>query len=59
MFGHLQCVNGYSKDLAKAVFREKTMMNFDSFLYILGIPIMILTLFNGRNVITRFSNELY
>ena len=59
MFGHLQCVNGYSKDLAKAVFREKTMMNFDSFLYILGIPIMMLTLLLlGVNTVFYLMGEM-
>lgn len=42
--GHLQCVQGYTTDLAKAVVKEKTMMNFDSFLYIFGIPVMLLTI---------------
>ena len=42
--GHLQCVKGYTKDLATAVVKEKTLMNFDAFLYILGIPILLLTL---------------
>lgn len=59
MFGHIQCVNGYSKDLAKAVFKQKTMMNFDAFLYILGIPIMILTLLLlGVNTVFYLMGEM-
>ena len=59
MFGHIQCVNGYSKDLAKAVFEQKTMMNFDAFLYILGIPIMILTLLLlGVNTVFYLMGEM-
>lgn len=59
VFGHIQCVNGYSKDLAKAVFKQKTMMNFDAFLYILGIPIMILTLLLlGVNTVFYLMGEM-
>ena len=59
MFGYIQCVNGYSKDLAKAVFEQKTMMNFDAFLYILGIPIMILTLLLlGVNTVFYLMGEM-
>ena len=59
VFGHIQCVNGYSKDLAKAVFEQKTMMNFDAFLYILGIPIMILTLLLlGVNTVFYLMGEM-
>lgn len=43
--GHLQCIKHYTKDLANGVKEHKTMMNFDGFLYILGIPMMLITLF--------------
>ena len=43
--GHIQCIKEYTKPLAIAVRENKTMMNFDGLLYILGsIPMFILTL---------------
>ena len=43
--GHIQCMNEYTKPLASAVKENKTLMNFDGLLYILGsIPMFILTL---------------
>ena len=43
--GHIQCIKEYTKPLAIAVKENKTMMNFDGLLYILGsIPMFILTL---------------
>ena len=43
--GHMQCIKEYTKPLAIAVKENKTMMNFDGLLYILGsIPMFILTL---------------
>lgn len=43
--GHIQCIQYYTKDLALAVKKYKTLMNFDGFLYIIGsIPMFILTL---------------
>lgn len=43
--GHIQCIEEYTKQLAKATAEHRTMMNFDGFLYILGsIPMFILTL---------------
>jgi cellulose synthase/poly-beta-1,6-N-acetylglucosamine synthase-like glycosyltransferase len=41
--GHLQCMKLYTKDLASGVVKNKKLMNFDGFLYILGIPIMLVT----------------
>jgi cellulose synthase/poly-beta-1,6-N-acetylglucosamine synthase-like glycosyltransferase len=41
--GHLQCMKKYTKDLAKGVVENKTLMNFDGLLYMFGIPMMILT----------------
>ena len=41
--GHLQCVKYYTVDLLKGVAKNKTLMNFDGFLYILGIPMMLIT----------------
>jgi len=42
--GHLQCMKHYTKDLAKGVKDNKTLMNFDGLLYMFGIPMMIITL---------------
>ena len=43
--GHIQCISKYTKSLAKAAKENKTLMNFDGFLYIIGsIPMFVLTL---------------
>ena len=43
--GHIQCIKEYTKDLAIATKENKTMMNFDGLLYIVGsIPMFIITL---------------
>ncbi len=43
--GHIQCMSIYTKDLALAVKKNKTAMNVDGLLYILGsIPMFIITL---------------
>ena len=43
--GHIQCISNYTKPLAKAAKENKTLMNFDGFLYIIGsIPMFVLTL---------------
>ena len=43
--GHMQCMKEYTKPLAKAAKENKTMVNFDGFLYIVGsIPMFVLTL---------------
>lgn len=43
--GHIQCIKEYTKQLAVATKENKTMMNFDGLLYILGsIPMFIVTL---------------
>lgn len=43
--GHMQCIKEYTKQLAVAAKENKTMMNFDGLLYILGsIPMFIITL---------------
>ena len=43
--GHIQCIHEYTKELAIAAKENKTMMNFDGLLYIVGsIPMFILTL---------------
>ena len=43
--GHIQCITNYTKQLAVAAKENKTMMNFDGLLYIIGsIPMFIITL---------------
>lgn len=43
--GHIQCTKIYTKDLAVAVKNNKTIMNFDGFLYIMGaIPMFIVSM---------------
>ncbi len=43
--GHIQCMKEYTKSLAIAAKDNKTMMNFDGLLYIVGsIPMFIITL---------------
>ena len=41
--GHMQCLKVYTGQLYKAVKKHKTLMNFDGFLYLMGIPMMIVT----------------
>jgi len=42
--GHIQCLKYYVKDLAKSVVVNKKIMNFDGLLYLMGMPILIITL---------------
>ena len=43
--GHIQCIKEYTRPLAEAAKENKTMMNFDGFLYIIGsIPMFVITL---------------
>ena len=43
--GHIQCMHKYTKDLAMAAKENKTLMNFDGLLYIIGsIPMFVITL---------------
>ena len=43
--GHIQCLQEYTKPLAGAVVKNKTLMNFDGLLYMLGsIPMFIMTI---------------
>jgi cellulose synthase/poly-beta-1,6-N-acetylglucosamine synthase-like glycosyltransferase len=43
--GHIQCIKQYTQSLGEAVKENKTLMNFDGFLYIIGsIPMFIITL---------------
>lgn len=43
--GHIQCMKTYTKDLALAIKKNKTIMNFDGLLYIIGsIPMFIVSM---------------
>ena len=43
--GHIQCVEIYTKELASAVKKHKTLVSFDGLLYILGsIPMFVITI---------------
>ena len=43
--GHMQCLREYTKPLAEAAAKNKTVMNFDGLLYLLGTaPMLVLTL---------------
>ena len=43
--GHIQCLHEYTKPLAKAASTNKTLMNFDGLLYMLGsIPMFVITI---------------
>ena len=43
--GHIQCISEYTKKLAVAVKENKTVMNFDGLLYIVGsIPMFVITI---------------
>ncbi len=43
--GHLQCLQEYTKDLAKSAIEKKTLMNFDGLLYIVGTaPMFVITI---------------
>ena len=57
--GHLQCMKYYTKDLANGVIEKKSLMNFDGFLYIMGIPMMLLTfLLLGVNFVMYLANGM-
>ena len=43
--GHLQCLNEYTGQLAKSAIKNKTLMNFDGLLYIVGTaPMFVITI---------------
>ncbi len=58
--GHMQCIKEYTKQLAVAAKENKTMMNFDGFLYIVGsIPMFIITLILlGTNFLMYAGNGM-
>lgn len=45
LFGHIQCMERYTKSLAHSVKDKKTLVTMDGFLYIVGsIPMFVITL---------------
>ena len=58
--GHIQCVNRYTGELVKSVFKHKTLMNLDGFFYIIGsIPMFIVSIFLLlANFIFYFANTM-
>lgn len=58
--GHMQCIKEYTGALAEAAKDNKTMMNFDGFLYIIGsIPMFIITLvLLGTNFLMYAGNGM-
>ena len=42
--GHIQCFKYYVKDLAQSVITKRKMVNVDGLLYLMGMPILIITL---------------
>ncbi len=57
--GHMQCMKYYTKDLAEGVIEHRTLMNFDGLLYLMGIPMMLVTfLLIAINTIIFFCNGM-
>ena len=57
--GHLQCMKYYTKDLAEGVVEYRTMMNFDGLLYLMGIPMMLVTfLLLGINTVIFLADGM-
>ena len=57
--GHLQCMKYYTKDLAEGVVEYRTLMNFDGLLYLMGIPMMLVTfLLLALNTIIYFADGM-
>lgn len=42
--GHIQCFKIYTKKLAKNAIKNKKMVTFDGFLYLMGMPLLVITL---------------
>ena len=57
--GHLQCMKYYTKDLAEGVIEYRTLMNFDGLLYLMGIPMMLVSfLLLALNTIIFFADGM-
>ena len=42
--GHIQCFKIYTKQLAKNTIKNKKMVTFDGLLYLMGMPLLVITL---------------
>ena len=42
--GHIQCFKIYTKQLAKSTIKNKKMVTFDGLLYLMGMPILVISL---------------
>ena len=42
--GHIQCFKIYTKQLAKNTIKNKKMVSFDGFLYLMGMPLLVASL---------------
>lgn len=57
--GHLQCIKIYTKDMLKSVSKWKKMANFDTFLYLIGVPMFLVSiLLVIINTILYFVNSI-
>ncbi len=57
--GHLQCMKYYTKDLAKGVVEHKKLVNVDGLLYMMGIPVMVLTfIILFLNTLLYFNSQM-
>ena len=59
MSSQLSFLKYYTKELAKGVIKNKTLVNFDGLLYLFGIPIMLVTfLVLALNTILYFGTDM-
>ena len=42
--GHIQCFKIYTKQLAEKTIKNKKLVTFDGFLYLMGMPLLVITL---------------
>ncbi len=42
--GHIQCFKIYTKQLAKNAIKNRKLVTFDGFLYLMGMPLLVITL---------------
>ena len=42
--GHIQCFKIYTKQLAKNTIKNKKLVTFDGLLYLMGMPLLVITL---------------
>lgn len=57
--GHIQCFKHYTKDLGKGVIENRTLMNFDGLVYIMCVPIIIISVLSiVINVVMYFAEQM-